>query len=161
MKKDYYFFLALFFPVAALQMVVAPMISIGFIRPDFLLLMIVFFSLKYGQIPGTSFGFVCGFLFDLVSGGLVGSAMFSKTLSGFIAGYFYDENEMSNQNTLVKVSLIVLLCASIDSFFYSALGTTEVIGLRKLLVEMSVLSGLYTTIISLPFIIFNPLKVIP
>ena len=48
---------------------------------------------------------------------------------------------------------IVFLCASIDSFFYSILGTTELSsGIQYYLFDYSLFPGLYTAIVSLPLI---------
>lgn len=159
MKKKYPIAFLIFFPTALLQLYAVPMISIDFIHPDLILIILVFFALKYGQIQGTLLGFVFGFLFDFISGGIVGSSMFSKTLSGFIAGYFYDENEMVNFKSPLSITLIILLCSSVDSFFHSALGTTEVVGFTKLIFQQSLLSAIYTAFISIPLVIFKPFNV--
>jgi len=159
MKKKFLIALVIFFPAALLQLYAVPMITIEYIRPDLILIILVSIALKYGQIQGTILGFLYGFIFDFISGGVLGSAMFSKTLVGFIAGYFHDENEVVNFKSPLSLSLIVLLCSFVDSFFFSALGTTEVVGFLKLLIQQSLLSGIYTALISVPLIIFKPFKV--
>ncbi len=64
-----------------LQLTLIPLISFDFILPDILLIVLVYFTLLKGQLFGTVYGFILGFLFDIFSGGLIGSAMFSKTLA--------------------------------------------------------------------------------
>jgi len=147
----------LFFPLAVLQLAVIPLISYENISPDVIVILLIFFTLKYGQIYGTFLGFIYGLFFDLLSGGLIGSAMFAKTLSGFIAGYFYKENKSEFYFSSYIFVAIVFLCATIDSLFYSMFSSEEInLTLTFLLFEVGLLPGVYTAIISLPFVIIKP-----
>lgn len=145
----------LFIPVAFIQVTFASMLSFDNITPDFVVILLVLFTLKRGQFNGTVLGFSYGLLFDLISGGLIGSAAFSKTVSGFIAGYFYNEHE-EEENTLVKTSLIILLCSSVDSLLYTILGAAEIIDLGTLFLFQSILSAVFTMAISIPILIIKP-----
>ena len=70
-------------------------LAIGTIAPDILLLWIVYLAIREGQIAGTTAGFFIGLVLDLFSGkdGMLGLAALSKTVGGFFAGYFYNENK--------------------------------------------------------------------
>lgn len=136
------------------QLLVAPLISFKQIIPDFLTILVVLFTLSRGQLSGTIFGGIIGLLFDLFSGGILGSAMFSKTICGFIAGYFYNEAENS-ERSLFKIALIILLCSIADSLFYTLLGTSEIDSLVNLLISQSLLSGTFTMLVSLPILAFK------
>ena len=85
MLKKFLIPIILFIPVVALQLGVVPYISINNIIPDLLVILLVYFSIKYGQIYGAVLGFFFGFLYDMFSGGVIGSSMFSMTLAGFTA----------------------------------------------------------------------------
>ena len=79
-----------------LQTTVVRFLSIGRIVPDIVLIWIVYVALREGQIAGTTAGFSLGLVLDLLSGsdGMLGLAALTKTVAGFIAGYFYDENKI-------------------------------------------------------------------
>jgi rod shape-determining protein MreD len=107
-------------------------------------------AVRRGQIQGTVYGFIFGMFHDIFTGGLIGSAMFSKTLAGFIAGYFYSESVEESSGLDIKFVGIVFLCASIDSFFYSLLGTTELsAGIQYFIFDYSIFPGLYAAVVSL------------
>ena len=149
----------IFIPVTVLQLTVVPLISIDYIAPDLIIILLVFYTLRNGQIYGSVLGFIFGLLFDLASGGLIGSSMFSKTLAGFIAGYFYNEkNPEVNYNAIVFVS-IVLVCSSVDSLFFSLLAASETnITIFNLFFQHSIFPGVYTSVLALPIIIFKPVS---
>ena len=141
----------LFAPLLILQLTLVPLFAIKSVVPDLTIILLVFVTLKRGQLQGAIYGFLFGLLLDIFTGGLIGSAMFSKTLAGFIAGYFYAENPEEISGLDFKFVGIVFLCASIDSFFYSILGTTELSsGIQYYIFDYSLFPGLYTSIISLP-----------
>ena len=149
----------IFIPLAILQLTIIPLISIDHVGPDLILILLVYFTLLYGQVYGTVLGFSLGLLFDIFSGGLLGSAMFAKTLAGFIAGYFYNENKVEQNLGSLYFLMIIFLCATIDSFAYSVLAYTGT-GLNTiyLIFEMSILPGAYTAILSFPFLVLRNKK---
>ncbi|WP_408954914.1 rod shape-determining protein MreD [Natroniella sp. ANB-PHB2] len=61
---------------------------LGQITPDFLLIVVMILSINYGKTAGGIAGFLAGFLQDLFSGGLFGINIISKTLVGFLVGFF-------------------------------------------------------------------------
>lgn len=162
MNYRQYIPLAIFIPVLVIQLTIITMISIEQIGPDLIVILLVYFTLLYGQLYGTVIGFVFGFIFDLASGGLLGAAMFSKTLTGFVAGYFYNENKIEQNTSTLTFLMILFLCAVLDSFAYSLLAYSGP-GMNPvfLIFELSILPGAYTAVLAFPFIIFNLKKVIP
>jgi len=149
----------IFIPLAALQLVVAPIISVLNTIPNFIIILIVFYSLLYGQIFGTILGFLLGGIFDLISGGMLGAYMLSFTVSAFIAGYFYNVNKRDTNTSTFAFVFIVFLCGSINSFLFSAVSISSVdTSLIYLLVEEGILPAIYTAIVSIPVVIFNPRK---
>jgi rod shape-determining protein MreD len=77
-----------------LQTTIIPFASIANIVPDILIIWIVYVAIKLGQIPATIIGFMIGIVIDLVSGHFIGLSALSKTVAGFFAGYFYNENKI-------------------------------------------------------------------
>jgi rod shape-determining protein MreD len=153
--KPFFFFI----PLAVLQLVVVPLIAIDSITPNLVFLLVVYYTIREGQIFGTILGFITGFLFDLFSSGLLGSSMFAFTISAFIAGYFYSENKMDiNLNTYFFL-VIVFLSAIVSSFIYSAINASgSGIGFLFLLVEGALLPSFYTTLFGVPIVVFSSKK---
>lgn len=159
MRTDYIYAILIFIPLTVLQLTIIPLISFNQIAPDLILIVLVYYTLKLGQIHGTILGFIMGLLFDLVSGGVLGSAMFAKTLSGFLTGYFYNENKMEFNLNSFMLLLIIFGVGSIDSVIYTFFSTTETnTSLFMLIFVQGLLPGLYSAVVSLPLIIFYPRK---
>lgn len=79
----------------ALQTTVARFLSVAGIVPDFLVVWIVYVAIRRGQLAATLTGFLLGICVDLISGpdGMLGLEALAKTLAGFTAGYFFNENK--------------------------------------------------------------------
>jgi rod shape-determining protein MreD len=157
MRTEFIIPVLIFFPVLVIQTTIIPLVSIAGILPDLILVLLVFYSIRTGHIYGAVLGFIFGFFFDLITGSLLGSAMLSKTLVGFIAGYFSNENKRDLYLHSYPFVLIVLLCSIVDSIVYAFFSDTD-IGRNFLLLffEQGMLPGLYTSIISLIVMIFMP-----
>lgn len=156
-SKLYIVSIILFFPLLIVQSTIVPLISFSGVIPDLILIMLVYFTLRLGQMHGTILGFVYGFLLDLITGNIFGSAMIAKTISGFTAGYFYNENKLDIYFKSIVFSLIVLLAATIDSFIFSFFSSVE---LEKSILlrffEQGMFPGFYTAVISLILVMFHP-----
>jgi len=63
-------------------------IKINGVTADFLLIIIVSLSFFIGPLKGEIFGFVTGFIVDIISGGLIGLSSFTYTIVGYGSGYF-------------------------------------------------------------------------
>lgn len=159
MKSINYFPLVLFIPIAIIQMTIVPLIAFKFITPNLILILLVFYTLQYGQIYGTVLGFILGVLFDLISGGIIGSSMFSFTLAGFIAGYFYNENKIEVNRSSLNFIFILLITASASTFVHSIITESSIqTNVLYLLFEEGILPGFYTAIFGFLVIIFKKNK---
>ena len=157
MRSDYFFSIILFFPLLIIQTTVIPFIAVRGIVPDLIVILLVFYTLRNGQVYGTVLGFIYGFLFDLITGSLLGSTMLSKTLAGFVAGYFYNENKQDIYFKSMSFSLIVLLCSVLDSVVNSFFSIVDLnTNIIKLFFEHGMLPAIYTGILSLIVIVFYP-----
>jgi rod shape-determining protein MreD len=103
------------FCLTLLQAYLSGLLSIGNVPPDFLILGVVYIALKEGQMYGTIAGFAVGLLIDLHMGELVGISALAKTLSGFAAGYFFDEQRVSNFAEQYSTLFVVALCTAISA----------------------------------------------
>lgn len=84
-------------------------LAIANIVPDILVIWIVYIAVREGQMAGTTAGFFIGLAAAMTgtSEGMFGLAPLAKTIAGFIAGYFYNENKM--YNTLGGYQFIVIV----------------------------------------------------
>ena len=146
-----------FVPLAIIQLVIVPLISISNIAPNLVFILITYFTLKHGQVYGTILGFILGFLLDIISGGLIGAFMFSFTVSSFVVGYFYGENKMDINISSYFLLFILFVCGSINSFLYAVISNANSsVGLLFMMLEEGILPGLYTALFGLPIVIFHP-----
>jgi len=147
-----------FLIVLLVQLTVIPFIAIAGVIPDLILISLVYYSISRNQFYGTVLGASYGFLIDLITGSLLGSSMLSKTIAGFTAGYFSTETKKDiNINTYI-FSLIVFICALIDSIIFSFFSAFDVqTNIFKLLFEQALLPSLYTAVVSGLFI-FSPYR---
>ena len=82
----------------------------------------------------------------------------SKTIAGFTAGYFSAETKKEINISTYIFSLIVFICALIDSIIFSFFSAFDVqTNIFKLLFQQALLPSLYTAIVSILFI-FSPFK---
>jgi len=144
--------------VLLVQITVIPFIAIAGIIPDLVLISLVYYSISRHQFYGTVLGASYGFLIDLITGSLLGSSMLSKTIAGFTAGYFSTETKKEiNINTYI-FSLIVFICALIDSVIFSFFSAFDLqTNIFKLLFEQALLPSLYTAAVSVLFV-FSPFR---
>jgi rod shape-determining protein MreD len=149
--------LILFFPILLVQIFFIPLISIEGIAPDLILMLLVFYTLKNGQLYGTILGFIFGLFFDFISGGIIGSMMFSKTLSGFLAGYFFNENKIDLHFNSFSYPLIVLLVSIIDSITISLVTSFDInTNIVTLFFYQGLLPGIYTSALCFFITFFYP-----
>ncbi|MCR5045248.1 MAG: rod shape-determining protein MreD [Treponema sp.] len=57
--------------------------------PDFLLICVLYFSIRNGKVAGELTGFVSGLLLDFLSGSPFGLNCLVRTIIGFLGGFFH------------------------------------------------------------------------
>jgi rod shape-determining protein MreD len=123
--------------------------SILNIIPDILLIWIVYLAITRGQITATVYGFGTGLLIDLVSAQFLGLSALSKTIAGFLAGYFYHENKIEMTLSNYRFIIIVSVISLIHNIIYFVIFTQgSDVGLFKAIFQFGIFSSLYTTVIS-------------
>lgn len=101
-----------------LQTTFIPLLSLGGMVPDLLLIWVVYTGLKRGQIETTIAGFAVGLLQDLVSTQFFGLAALSKTVAGFLSGYFFNENKTDQTLGTYRFLLVVGVCSIGHNIIY-------------------------------------------
>ncbi len=139
-----------------LQTTFIPFLSVGGFLPDLFVIWVVYVALRRGQMEATIAGFAVGLLQDAVSIQFFGLAALSKTVCGFTAGFFYNENNTEHTLGSYRFILIVLLCSLIHNFIYYGIffqGVRDSVFASML--EFSLATSLYTGIVSvLPMFTF-------
>ena len=95
-----------------------PLISIEKIAPDLVIIFVVYMALRNGHIVGTVAGFISGVLMDLTVDFVPGLSALSKTVFGFISGYFYSEAKIEANIGTLRFFGIVILCSAVDNLVY-------------------------------------------
>ncbi|HEX2788236.1 MAG TPA: rod shape-determining protein MreD [Ignavibacteria bacterium] len=123
------------------------------ISPDIVIIFIIYVGLKNGQIEGALYGFFGGLLIDILSGSFLGLSTLCYTIAGFTAGYFFrpdDEKFLYKFNFLY----VVFPCTLLSNFIYYLIYLQGLqLGFFDMMFKFILTSTVYTTIISLIFII--------
>ncbi len=109
MKAAYYIFLYII--CLFLQLILTDLIEIKQIRPDFLLIFVVWFAQHEGQAYGTIVGFFAGLFQDVYLVHFFGLSALGKSVTGFIAG-------LISQQSKTQKSFWFLLNLGINSFIH-------------------------------------------
>ena len=111
---------ALSLALLLVQTTIIPHIAIGTIVPDLLLIWIVYLAFTRGQVTSTTAGFFLGVVFDAVSGGdaMLGLSALTKTVAGFLAGYAYSDNKISQNLSGIQFPLLLIAVSLVHNLLY-------------------------------------------
>jgi rod shape-determining protein MreD len=101
-----------------LQTTFLPFAALGGYLPDLFILYLVAIALRRGQIEATISGFIIGLLQDIITTQFFGLAALSKTIAGFVAGYFFNENTAEQTLGSYRFVLLVALCSVVHNLLY-------------------------------------------
>lgn len=93
--------------VALLQTTLAPHLTFRGAKPDFMLLVVISWSLLRGGREGMVWGFFGGLMLDLLSGGPFGVFTLSLVLIGYLSGL--GENSILRGHVLLPVLVVLLV----------------------------------------------------
>lgn len=132
-----------------LQTTIVSFTSIANIIPDVMLIWIVYLAITQGQIPATVYGFAIGLLLDLISGQFLGLSALSKTIAGFLAGYFFHENKIDLNLANYQFLIFVGISSIVHNLVYFIIFTQgSDVGLFTAVFRFGLLSALYTTFVA-------------
>jgi rod shape-determining protein MreD len=113
-------------------------------KPDLVLIIVFFYSLRYGQMKGMTYGALAGLLTDVSSGLILGPNILSK---GFI-GYFVPsvKHKFFQWDIIINTLVIVLFSALDILLVYICLEGFAGVSYVNRSIWSSVVQVLYTTI---------------
>ena len=103
-----------------LQTTLVSYVAILRVKPDLLLMIVLYIGFKRGPLSGEISGFLSGFLEDIFSGNLIGINALSKTILGNLAGLGKDKLAFEN---LITQVVVTFLATSIYTFLVFLLKT--------------------------------------
>ncbi len=134
------------------QLTLVELFSVRTIKPDLLLIGLIYFTLVNGQISGMITAFIFGLLFDIFSGGVIGASTLSKSVAAFIAGYFSREsNRIDIDYSFFALIFILTLIEKIIYVFIAI--NLDFKNLIIVLINHGLLPAIVTLIFSLFLII--------
>jgi rod shape-determining protein MreD len=133
-----------------LQTTFVPFLSISSFLPDLLLIWVVYIAVTRGQLEATITGFAVGILQDAAAIQFFGLSALTKTLAGFVAGYFFNENITEQTLGSYRFLLIILLSSFVHNILYYGIflqGIQD--SLLTTMIEFSIAASLYTALMGL------------
>jgi rod shape-determining protein MreD len=129
--------------------------QVSSVTPDLLLIFTVFIAIYEGQFTGMIAGFLCGLLFDAISTDVIGTNALAKTFAGFVAGYFYRENQGIQIVGSLNFLLIVALSGFIHNLVYSFFFIKPMqVSFWVFFLQYGLAATLYTTVTALFLMLF-------
>jgi rod shape-determining protein MreD len=139
-----------------LQTTFVPFLSVAGFLPDLLLIWVVYIAVRRGQMEACITGFVVGLLQDVVTMQFFGLTALTKTVAGFVAGYFFNENSTEQTLGSYRFLMIILLSSFVHNVIYYGIflqGIQDAVFTTAL--EFSVATSIYTGLLGvLPMFTF-------
>ncbi len=103
-----------------LQTTLVRYLAVGTVGPDILVIWLVYLAMREGQATATVAGFFLGLAVDLLSGSdsMIGLAALSKTVAGFTAGFFHNENKILQNLGGFQFPLITAVVSLVHNMLY-------------------------------------------
>jgi rod shape-determining protein MreD len=105
----------LFVACFVLQTSFVPSLAILGAKPDLIVIILFFFSIRYGVMPGLCMGFLLGLLQDLYTPAILGQNALTKTLMGACIGLFNEK--VMRTDPFVKTIILFMMFLVNDSIF--------------------------------------------
>ncbi|MBI4654213.1 MAG: rod shape-determining protein MreD [Nitrospirae bacterium] len=148
----------LIYLVMALLSIVIQATLFSGIKPDIVIILICFYSIKFGQINGMIYGALTGVIIDSISGFAIGPNIISKTLAGFFSASirqkFIGWGLFLNTAMIIFISIIDILVVYTGFKIFTPLDSKHLTGFTTTsfteghLIPL-VLHVLYTAIMSM------------
>ncbi len=140
--------------ILILQLTLVELISFQNFKPDLIMIGLIYFTLRFGQIPGVIAAFFVGLFFDILSNGIIGASSLSKVIACFIAGYFSDQDS-ERVEISINFFVIVFFITVIEKIIYIFVAVNlDFKYLLIYLVNFGLIPSVVTLIFSLLILLF-------
>lgn len=109
--------------IVIFQVLVSRFLSIAGASPDFLLIFLIFITIREGQFIGMTSAFILGLTLDMFGSGTMGWHALSKTVACFLVGFFYNADRVEQYIRNWPFLLLTLLGALVNNALYYFLYT--------------------------------------
>ena len=137
--------LALIVFILLLQTTLFDLVAIYGVRPDLLLVVLVFFSLKGGSITGTLVGFVIGFSQDLFAPEMFGLNALTKSITGYLLGL--NKDRLYWGSFLVQAQIIFISLLFHDFIYFLIYSLSSVSTFLRFVLVQALPTALYSGLI--------------
>lgn len=143
-------FLSALLAVVVFESLLRPLVGVLGVHPDLALVLTAYFALTRGAVEGLFFGFVSGFLIDILNPTLLGWGMLLRLTLGFWLGGFKDNLFLDN---FYSKGIVAGLAVLVYEIGYQLADTGfSISGTLYLLGRYSLLGALYSTLLA--FVLF-------
>lgn len=139
-------YLILFSSLILLQTTLLPLISVGGLVPDVVLIGIIILGIRHGAVQAIIAGCLVGFAQDAFVAHLFGLSSLANSCSGFVAGYFSREKVKYNLQVTLSVVLATALVHDVIFFLIYKLGSN--LGFFRMLIRYALPTSIYTSVIA-------------
>ena len=146
----------LFVACFILQTSFVPSLAVFGAKPDLIMIILFFFSIRYGVMPGLFMGFLLGLTQDLYSPAILGQNALTKTLVGACIGLFNEK--LMRTDPIVKTIILFLMFIVNDSIFLIILIVKNTLNFSILIPELffkTIPRALYSVIIAALFYVWD------
>ncbi|MBO8137259.1 MAG: rod shape-determining protein MreD [Desulfotomaculum sp.] len=143
--------LFMIFAVAlVLQATIFDFFRIFGVKPDLVLLLVIFYGFIYGSKEGAFVGFLGGLLVDFLTGHYIGVNALSKMAAGFFAGL--GETKLYKENVFIATIVSMTGTAAGQSVYYLLLLAAGIkipffLGLFQVIIPVALYNGLLTLVL--------------
>ena len=144
-ENKYFWLLFFIFGVTSVivQALFAPLIAIHFYEPDFVLVVVLLISKRFGGIKGSTAGFLLGLLQDAVTGLPLGISALPKSAVGYLGGKFHGHAIKSLSLDLWFIVFILIH----EIIFYALFQFKSEFSFHYFFLNRALPNTLYTTVI--------------
>jgi len=108
----------------------------------------VYVAIRRGHMEATITGFLVGLLQDAVSMQFFGLSALTKTIAGFVAGYFFNDNSTEQTLGSYRFLTILFLSSFVHNIVYYGIflqGIQD--SVFSTMIEFSLVTSLYTVVV--------------
>ena len=140
----------IFFIIFYMQANLFSLFTIAGIKPNLVIIFILFIGLFTTQALGIGFGVVCGLIIDLIYGRIVGSTAIMLCIIGYLGSYFDKNFSKENKLTIILMTIGATIIFELGLYFINSIildFDREYIAFFKILIIEIIYNILITTII--------------